>query len=185
MSQTLARIFLISLSILAFQKVTIRVHTGEKDVDVTVARNGGVISKTLTNAQGIAEFSLPPNDYKITVEKAGFERQTRRIERGSVEVSFQLVRKIEIQDSVTITGTEEKSATAASSEFQRDQLQQLANKPTTVADALPLIPGISRSPDGEINISGNGELRSALIVNAADVTDPATGQFGMTIPVDV
>ena len=185
MSQILARIFLISLSILAFQKVTIRVHTGHKDVEVTVARNGSVISKTLTNSQGIAEFSLPANDYEITVEKAGFERQTRRIESGSVEISFELVRKIEIQDTVTITGTEAKSATAASGEFQRDQLQQLANKPTTVADALPLIPGISRSPDGEINISGNGEHRSALIVNAADVTDPATGQFGMTIPVDV
>src|SRR5678816_3872582 len=98
MSQTLARIFLITLSVLAFQKVTIRVHTGEKDVEVTVARNGGVTAKTLTNSEGIAEFTLPPNDYEITVEKAGFERQTRRIASGSVEISFQLVRKIEIQD---------------------------------------------------------------------------------------
>src|SRR5205085_7015282 len=38
--------------------------------------------------------------------------------------------------------------------------------------------------EGEIKISGQGEHRSALIVNSADVTDPATGQFGATVPVD-
>src|SRR5919197_5908808 len=57
-------------------------------------------------------------------------------------------------------------------------------KPAIVADTLPLIPGVVRSAQGEIKISGRGEHRSALIVNSADVTDPATGQFGMTVPVD-
>ena len=33
-------------------------------------------------------------------------------------------------------------------------------------------------------ISGSAEHRSALIVNSADVTDPATGQFGLTVPID-
>jgi len=33
-------------------------------------------------------------------------------------------------------------------------------------------------------ISAGGEQRSAMIVNSADVTDPATGQFGLTIPID-
>ncbi|PYT05646.1 MAG: hypothetical protein DMF60_11255, partial [Acidobacteria bacterium] len=46
------------------------------------------------------------------------------------------------------------------------------------------MPGVVRSTEGEIKISGTGEHRSALVVNAADVTDPATGQFGVTVPVD-
>ena len=33
-------------------------------------------------------------------------------------------------------------------------------------------------------ISASAEHRSALIVNSADVTDPATGQFGLTVPID-
>src|SRR5262249_58312005 len=57
-------------------------------------------------------------------------------------------------------------------------------RPATVSDTLPLVPGVIRSPQGEIKISGSGENRSAFVVNSADVTDPATGQFGMTVPVD-
>ncbi len=57
-------------------------------------------------------------------------------------------------------------------------------KPETVADALPLVPGVARTPAGDLEISGAGEHRSALIVNSADVTDPATGQFGLTVPID-
>jgi outer membrane receptor protein involved in Fe transport len=49
---------------------------------------------------------------------------------------------------------------------------------------LPLVPGVVRDLQGKLQINGSGENRNALLVNAMDVTDPATGQFGMTIPVD-
>src|SRR6202022_4702566 len=62
--------------------------------------------------------------------------------------------------------------------------KELPSRPATVADALPLVPGVVRSPGGGLQISGSGEHRSALIVNSADVTDPATGQFGLTVPID-
>jgi hypothetical protein len=61
----------------------------------------------------------------------------------------------------------------------------LPQRPATVADVLPLVPGVVRSTTGSLQISGAGEHRGALIVNSADVTDPATGQFGLTVPVDV
>jgi len=54
----------------------------------------------------------------------------------------------------------------------------------TVADALPLIPGVLREPGGGLILSSSPENRSALVVNSADVTDPATGQFGLTVPMD-
>ena len=53
-----------------------------------------------------------------------------------------------------------------------------------MADALPLLPGVVRVPGGGLVMSAAGEHRSALIVNSADVTDPATGQFGLTVPID-
>ncbi len=62
--------------------------------------------------------------------------------------------------------------------------RDLPGHPATVADVLPLAPGVIRSPSGDLQISAAGEHRSALIVNSADVTDPATGQFGLTVPID-
>ena len=41
-----------------------------------------------------------------------------------------------------------------------------------------------RGFDGELKIEGTGEQRSAFVVNQTDVTDPATGKFGQTVPVD-
>ena len=45
------------------------------------------------------------------------------------------------------------------------------------------IPGIS-GPDGSVRIAGFGEDHSALLVNSVDVTDPATGAFGLSVPID-
>jgi hypothetical protein len=56
-------------------------------------------------------------------------------------------------------------------------VRELPGRPATVADALPLVPGVVRRPGGGLVISGSGEHRSAMIVNSADVTDPAYGYF--------
>src|SRR5262249_13187102 len=69
-------------------------------------------------------------------------------------------------------------------ELQREQVKVLPSRPATVADVLPLVPGVVRSPDGQLRISGGSEFHSAFVVNSMDVTDPATGEFGLTIPID-
>ena len=71
-------------------------------------------------------------------------------------------------------------ATAVSGQLAKE----MPSRPATVADALPLVPGVVREPGGALRISDSPENRSALIVNSADVTDPATGQFGITVPMD-
>src|SRR5260370_2165534 len=48
-------------------------------------------------------------------------------------------------------------------------------RPGTLIDALPLVPGVIRTPDGRVKIAGLDEQHSALIINSVDVTDPATG----------
>ena len=73
---------------------------------------------------------------------------------------------------------------SAPSTMHSEDVKSLPSRPATVADTLPLVPGITRTPDGEIQIGGNGEHRSALVVNSTDVTDPATGRFGSTVPVE-
>lgn len=64
------------------------------------------------------------------------------------------------------------------------EVKTLPTNPATVNDTLPLVPGVVRAPDGELKIDGSGEQRSSLVVNQSDDTDPATGKFGQTVPVD-
>ncbi len=161
-------------------------------VEVRLAER--VVSTVTTDGQGRALITgLVAGSYQVTVTREGFEP---RIQDGvslltetSVEIRFTMVGKVELKEEISITATAAANAppeqtSSTSTDLGRVTLRQLANQATTVTDALPLLPGVVRSPQGEIKISGTGENRSAFIVNSADVTDPATGQFGMTVPVD-
>ncbi len=69
-------------------------------------------------------------------------------------------------------------------ELHPAEVKNLPSNPATISDVLPLVPGVVRSPNGELKLDGSGEQRSSLVVNESDVTDPATGKFGQTVPVD-
>jgi hypothetical protein len=58
-------------------------------------------------------------------------------------------------------------------------------RPLTLTDALPLVPGVVLAPDGQTQIAGAGEMHSALLVDSVDAVDPATGRFGLSVPIDV
>ncbi|MGH9766557.1 MAG: TonB-dependent receptor [Blastocatellia bacterium] len=147
-----------------------------------------------TDEKGEAVADNPPTgDYEITVSKDGFETRTQKkvslTNEMSVEIKFVLTPKIGLTDKVEIKASSSAVAlpeqtSSTGTELQVAQVKYLPNLPKTVTDTLPLVPGVIRSPDGGIRISGSAENRSAFIVNSADVTDPATGQFGMTVPVD-
>jgi hypothetical protein len=163
-------------------------------VKVEIKRQNAVAAAAATNEKGEAVAAkIPFGKYEITVSKEGFEtlRQgdVTLTEEVAVEIRFTLVPKIAISDKVEISASASAAAlpeqtASTATELQAGQVKYLPAKPSTVSDALPLVPGVIRSPQGEIKISGSSENRSAFIVNAADVTDPATGQFGMTVPVD-
>jgi hypothetical protein len=51
-------------------------------------------------------------------------------------------------------------------------------------DALPLIPGVVRGPDGLLNISGTRSNQSGLMFNNANGTDPVTGEDAIELPID-
>jgi hypothetical protein len=163
-------------------------------VAVEIKRNHEIASAITTNEKGEAlAANFPAGKYEITVAKEGFQTRTQKdvmlTDEVAVEVRFTLVPKIEVKEGVEISASTAaaalpEQAASVSTELQASQVKYLPMKPSTVSDTLPLVPGVIRSPQGEIKISGSGENRSAFIVNAADVTDPATGQFGMTVPVD-
>ncbi len=143
----------------------------------------------ITGDDGTTTFSdLAPGTHNISVTKSEFQllEPTRLTlstgEQRNVELTL---RPKNHREEVNVqAATEKLDSAAASTEIKASEAKELPSRPATVRDALPLTPGISRSPEGTLNISGGGEQRSALIVNSTDVTDPATGQFGTTIPVD-
>jgi hypothetical protein len=169
----------------------------ESDKPVAAARvelklKGSVAATAVTNENGEAEFAnLAAGSYEVVVSKESFEPLTQGdvalSASAPIEIKFTMIPKLQLKDVVNVqAGSREEIEKAASpaTDLRRAEIKNIPSKPATVKDTLPLVPGVVRTTEGEIKISGTGEHRSALIVNSADVTDPATGQFGMTVPVD-
>lgn len=160
------------------------------EVKLKVLRDGRELFSAISDASGTARFSgIPFASYEIVAEKQDFQPISQKVDldQQEVAVDLTLVAKLTRSDNVEVradaVGAEQQSASLASS-LQHDDMNSLPSHPATVTDALPLIPGVVRSPDGEIVIDGGGEHKSALVVNGTDVTEPATGRFGLTVPVD-
>ena len=157
---------------------------------VAISCDGRETASATTNEKGEASFaSAPAASCEISVSKDGFET-SRQGATGAVANVAQLIRvtlapAVQHQSvKVMAEGAPIDSGSSASTNLPAQQVKELPSRPATVADALPMIPGVVRKPDGGLEISGSGEHRSSLIVNSADVTDPATGQFGLTVPID-
>jgi hypothetical protein len=50
--------------------------------------------------------------------------------------------------------------------------------------ALPLVPGVVRTPDGKINIKGSVENQGMLLVDSTETVDPITGSYSIDVPID-
>jgi hypothetical protein len=160
------------------------------DVKFKALLDGRELFSAVSDANGTARFSgIPFASYEIVAEKQDFQPISQKVDVDQQEmgVDVTLVAKIVKSDNVEVRadaiGAEQQSASSSTS-LRRDEMNSLPNHPATVADALPLLPGVVRSQDGEIVIDGGGEHKSAFVVNGTDVTEPATGRFGLTVPVD-
>jgi len=149
-----------------------------------------VVASAETDEKGRARFTqLTPARYTILAAKEGFEPAQKAgldlASDGSLSIGLTLLPRTQ-RESIDVRDTAAAVEVGASapSQLAVQSAKELPNRPATVADALPMLPGVVREPGGGLMISASGEQRSAMIVNSADVTDPATGQFGLTIPID-
>lgn len=141
-----------------------------------------VVASVKTDEQGHAAFTgLKSAQYAITASKEGYEPLQTSELAASMELT--MAAAVPHRESIEVKGTAEQTSSSPS-EVSTKTAKELPGRPPTVSDALPLIPGIVRSPGGGLILSAAGEHRSSLIINSADVTDPATGQFGLTVPID-
>jgi hypothetical protein len=159
------------------------------EAQVKLASRSAPIGEVVTRTMGIADFeNVPCGDSEVTVSKEGFDPATERVHITSgpvIEATLTLEPKaqrstLEVKETAPLV----EQGSSQTTELRPSEVKSLPGNPPTVTETLPLVPGVVRTPDGELKIDGTGEHRSALVVNQTDVTDPATGKFGQTVPVD-
>ena len=185
-------------SLVAQQPADVRVEVSVSDAEhhpvagvrLELKSAGAAMASTETDAGGRAVFDrLKPAHYLLTATKDGLEPVTREFDLTSsptTTIDITAVPALTRKESIRVNGTVAPVEQGATTPAQMDGrvAKEMPTRPATVADALPLISGVVREPGGGLVISASPEHRNALIVNSADVTDPATGQFGLTVPID-
>lgn len=172
-------------------QVTDAKGTGVPGATVQAYANGQLLSNALTDDHGNAALTLLSGKADLVVNKAGYVTTTTSLDLQPSNEPTQLevvlpqssLSKQEVDVSATASSpTAESSSSVAT--ITPTQAKQTADKPATLIDTLPLVPGVIRAPDGGVQVAGYGQTHSALLVNSVNVTDPATGDFGLSVPID-
>ncbi|MGE5109603.1 MAG: TonB-dependent receptor [Acidobacteriaceae bacterium] len=143
-----------------------------------------------TDGQGNFSFeSVLPGDYAISAESSGMAgTQTIVVQAGIVsEVSLEM-KLVVIAQSTTVTASTDQvdpKAASGSDRIRESEIRNMPNIDEHFQSLLPLVPGVVRGPNGLINMKGAHSSENGSLVNSTDVTDPATGDAGINIPIDV
>ena len=174
--------------------VSIAIHDEQgsplASASVTLESADHSLRRTSAGAPTVRFDDLPSGTYQLSIEATGFAPLTTNFTTaasGDNSIDATLIPVSERNDSVTVQGAIEsplEEGPSAATALSRDEVKNMPDRPATVRDALSLSPGIVQLPDGKLSLSGTGEHRSALLVNSDDATDPATGAFGATVPID-
>ncbi len=164
------------------------------DAAVEVRLGEKLVSTSNTDAAGRATAKVThAGTYSLTIQKKSYLPTTtaldvneENVDQG-IEIDVQISSVALSQQSVEVKGEASNPITetsANSTTLSAAAAKDTPVRPATLVDALPLVPGIVRGKDGTVRIAGFGEDHSALLVNSVDVTDPATGSFGLSVPID-
>ena len=155
-----------------------------------VMLQASVVMETKTDESGKFEFrDVPPGTYIIRAEAPGLvATQEVTIEVAKVAQFSLELRPTTVQDSVTVTAAASDSPATSlspSGTVTASTLQNAPNIDDRAESILPTLPGVVRGPDGHINMKGARSTQSGALVNSANATDPATGNPGIAVPIDV
>src|SRR5258705_3290373 len=144
----------------------------------------------VSNDLGEYKFKdLAPGLYTLQVGLSGFKQHTERVTiRAGLTTLENIYLELEgLSSAVTVVsdsdGLNTKDA-APPATFNQKKLQSLPLVNERFEDALPLVPGVVRGPDGLLNVKGARASQSGLTVNSANVTDPVTGEFAINLPLE-
>jgi hypothetical protein len=153
-----------------------------------VRLSGPTIEEGTTDTQGKYTFKVvTAGKYEVHATFPGFDATHSLVLTGGDTEKIELeLKPTEVRDSVTVTANDqEKPQPASSSTIHEGTLRDAPNADQRFESLLPLIPGVVRGPDGRINLKGTRSTQSGALVNSANVTDPATGNPAINVPIDV
>jgi hypothetical protein len=160
-------------------------------VQLHVSSDSDIVSAATTDIQGRASVNCEGQEScVVAADSKGYNHvelplASRRSPDSPVPIVMS--KTITREETVTVQGQADNPlATAQSNESKLPVTEATRSslRPVTLIDSLPLVPGVIRTPDGRVKIAGADEQHSALVVNSVDVTDPATGDFGLSVPID-
>lgn len=159
---------------------------------IEVLLQNSTVASATTDESGKGDITVTsPGRYLVRVTKKDYIANESMQEilaatlQGKIDVTLSHVglsqQQITVQGDTTDPVVE---TTGSQATLEPKQAAQAPSRPPTLKEALPLIPGIVRAPDGSVGIAGYDENHSTLLVNSVDVTDPSTGGFGLSVPID-
>jgi hypothetical protein len=163
------------------------------NAEVFLACGGGKqLRKTISDESGRYLFRhVRPGPCSVTVRAPGFREALRAIEvRAGEAVAVDLEPALEeFEQRVTVrdrssTGVATTSTSTAAPAITQRTLQLAPLVSERFQDALPLIPGVIRGPDGLLDIQGASPSASATLLNQASASDPVTGQPEISLPIE-
>ncbi|HEV3058425.1 MAG TPA: carboxypeptidase regulatory-like domain-containing protein, partial [Vicinamibacterales bacterium] len=161
---------------------------------------GVTLTLTCANAEARLEVSNELGQFRfegvqagqcsVVAELQGFKTATKivAVTTGAVtDVALRLDLE-NIHEEVNVTGSlEVVDGNTIAAHVERITASVMQSAPIAserFQDALPLIPGVVRGPDGLLNINGSRSNQSGLVFNSANGTDPVTGEDAIELPID-
>jgi hypothetical protein len=179
-------------------KVTGIIFTVGSDHVQTLWPNARVTLKNLGTRREVSAVSndvgayvfigVLPGEYEVSVTLAGFEEIVQRLTVGNSDppsLDFQLTLKkqlVTVNVTANPSGVDLTSSSGGSPTLTADLLKSAVRLNQDFQDALPLLPGVMRGPDGLIRIKGGRTNQTSTLVNTASVADPFTGQPALKLP---
>jgi hypothetical protein len=157
---------------------------------VKLSLDGPIHANAESDSEGKFQFSaVPSGSYTITGQSPGMTAQ--QIVTVSAEAVSEIAVELKIQavaESTTVSASADSVDSKQSSginTISEPTVRNMPNLDERFDSLLPLIPGVVRGPNGQINMKGARASQSGSLLNSADVTDPATGTSTLKIPIDV
>jgi hypothetical protein len=162
---------------------------------VAVKLTGPTVSSpsqsTFSDENGHYQFAqLAGGTYALEVSLDGFKPWVKTVTLGpgqnavedvSLEINA-VVQQIEVRGEAFEISTHSAETTATVTNKELESLPLAQQKFT---EALPLTPGVIRTPEGKLNFNGQEENQGLLVVNSTESVDPVTGSFAIPVPVEV
>jgi hypothetical protein len=160
-------------------------------VTLTLTCGRGEPTIEISDERGEFRFvDVPAGACALAAELQGFKTATTNVAVNAAETSaiaIQLGLET-LHEEVTVSAQADVStANPIEAHVERMAAQVMQTAPLAserFQDALPLIPGVVRGPDGLLNINGTRSNQSALMFNNANGTDPVTGEDAIELPID-